>query len=364
MITRHPAFDALAPTGRLLLCAHATAADSSDSVVASHAFELSGSAPEWVQLLPAGTFAGRDGRGPYHNPDPEEVIRLTRGWMSSAALDALPIDYGHAMEGEDASAALAAGWITDLEARSGEVWGKVAWTTEGERRVTGREYRYLSPVFAHPREGEKRVLFIQRAGLTNLPNLIMQSVNSSQASTQENDVDLLKRIAAALGLSEQADEATVLARCSSLQGAQAGLTKVAASVDLAASATADEIVTAVQAASRPDPARYVPIDQFTQVSQALQVAQKKEGAAAVDQLIRDGKLAPAQRDWAISYHAQDAKGFEAYTAGLAVILKPGAEERTAEETTAAHGLDESQLAICSQLGVAPEDFKKNLEVTR
>lgn len=348
-----------------LVCAHAAgAAPVHETVAAVHATALTGELPEWVQLLPAGTFTGLDGRGPYLNPDPEEVVRLTRERMAGSDL---PIDYGHALEqdGPAGDAAPAAGWISDLEVREGQVWGRVAWTTAGARSIQGREYRFLSPVFAHPREGDKRVLWLLRAGLTNRPNLVMRSINS-RSHQEEGLKELLKRIAAALGLSEEADEATVLARCSSLRSAGDGLTRVAQSVELAATASADEIVTAVQARGTPDPARYVPMEQFTQVSTALHAAQQEKGEAVVDQLIRDGKLAPAQRDWAIGYHTKDPQAFQTFAAGLPVILKPGAEERPANSGgESSHGLDDGALAVCSQLGIKPEDFKTNVtEVTR
>ncbi|HEX7049460.1 MAG TPA: phage protease [Longimicrobiales bacterium] len=131
--------------------------------------------PEWVQLLPAGTFKGQDGRGPYEVPDPEAVIQLTR---ARAGGNDLPIDFGHALdqEGLAGAAAPAAGWIVDLEARAGEIWGRVAWTPEGERSVRAREYRFLSPVFFHDTQGT--VKYIARAGLTNRPNLHLKAINA------------------------------------------------------------------------------------------------------------------------------------------------------------------------------------------
>jgi phage I-like protein len=82
--------------------------------------------PEWIQLIPAGEFSGRDGRGPYILADPDEVIENTRSLDMEAGL---PIDYDHASEhaATEGSPAPAAGWIVDLAARAGAVWGKKAW---------------------------------------------------------------------------------------------------------------------------------------------------------------------------------------------------------------------------------------------
>jgi hypothetical protein len=46
--------------------------------------------PEWIQLVPAGSFHGRDGRGPYLLSDPEAVIAATNALRMRAGI---PIDY-------------------------------------------------------------------------------------------------------------------------------------------------------------------------------------------------------------------------------------------------------------------------------
>jgi phage I-like protein len=177
---------------------------------AAHTTQLgTGELPEWVQLLPAGTFSGIDGRGPYHMPDPDAVIRRTREQTQGHDL---PIDYGHALEreGYDGDAAPAAGWISQFEVRQGQVWGRVTWTSAGADRIRGREFRFLSPVFYHDLEGDVR--WIVRAGLTNRPNLQLQAVHSrellegarhaSGSSAQPVLDEAAKAVCARLGISE------------------------------------------------------------------------------------------------------------------------------------------------------------------
>ena len=53
------------------------------------------SAPEWIELLPAGVFYGRDGRGPFRLDDPDAVIESTDALQMNAGL---PIDYDHATD--------------------------------------------------------------------------------------------------------------------------------------------------------------------------------------------------------------------------------------------------------------------------
>jgi len=91
-------------------------------------------APEWIQLLPLGTFSGRDGRGPYHVNDPEAVIAATREYHGNTDI---PLDYNHQTEfaSQNGKPAPAAGWIKELETRPDGIWARVEWTEAGARAV-------------------------------------------------------------------------------------------------------------------------------------------------------------------------------------------------------------------------------------
>lgn len=121
--------------------------------------------PEWVHLVPAGTFSGRDGRGPYRLVAPEAVI------AASMAGAPLPIDENHATDHAAASGipSPARGWIDRLEARPDGIWGHVDWTPTGTALMAEKSYRGISPVFVHDKNGV--VLRVLRAALTNTPNL-------------------------------------------------------------------------------------------------------------------------------------------------------------------------------------------------
>src|SRR5579885_301350 len=142
-----------------------------------------GSAPEWVELIPGGTFKGRDGRGPFHMHEPDKVIE------ASASLDmtaGLPIDYDHATDyaAPQGGQAPAAGWIKKLKVGSnGSLWGQVEWTEKGGAAVAAKEWRYISPVFEYDEEGN--VTCLLRAGLTNNPNLKLQAVASREGTMRK-----------------------------------------------------------------------------------------------------------------------------------------------------------------------------------
>ena len=115
--------------------------------------DAAASAPEWIELLPAGVFYGRDGRGPFRLDDPGAVIASTTAMQMAAGI---PIDYDHATDfGAPAGRpAPAAGWIRELEVRGGAVWGRVEWTARAASSIVAREYRYVSPVFQFdPKDG-------------------------------------------------------------------------------------------------------------------------------------------------------------------------------------------------------------------
>src|SRR5580700_8544733 len=142
-------------------------------------------APEWIELLPAGVFYGRDGRGPFRLDDPATVIASTTALQMNAGI---PIDYDHATDfgAPEGRPAPAAGWIRELEVRSGAVWGRVEWTARAQSSIVAREYRYVSPVFQFdPKDGV--VTRLLRAGLTNNPNLHLTAIAASRTAAAHNE---------------------------------------------------------------------------------------------------------------------------------------------------------------------------------
>lgn len=179
--------------------------DSEDRLTVALNIELpqDGTAPEWLELLPAGDVVeGRDGRS-WFNPEPQQVIAMTQQLGKDIVLD-----WEHATElkAPQGDKAPAAAWIKDLEVRDGAIWGRLEWTKDGHASVTSREYRYISPVFDYTKDSN-RIMRITSAGLTNKPNLYLTALNQSQQGRQEDDpVKLSAAIRKALGLPEDATE--------------------------------------------------------------------------------------------------------------------------------------------------------------
>jgi phage I-like protein len=319
------------------LAVHGTAIEDAD---------LSSSAPpQWVMLIPAGEFSGRDGRGPFGLADPARVIAATAALGLTAGV---PIDYDHATDfaAPKGRPAPAAGLIRELAERAGALWGRVQWTPHGANAITSREYRYISPVFQYPSDGA--VTRLLRAGLTNNPNLYLTAISARavagmvapDAGVQHEGAartaagaefgqggeamdTLLQQLCEMLGLDDGASPEEVLAAVRALNesahrdgddddedggrdGAQDG--DRADDGDDAGAMQAD--------AGGADPARYVAVAQFQRVLGELNQLRVERARAerAVDDAIKATKLIPAQRHWAISYCQADFKGFGAFAA--------------------------------------------------
>lgn len=342
-------------------------------LLATHAAPLSGGAsgqpPEWVHLIPAGQFAGRDGRGPYILKDAQAVVAAS----NREGLEAV-IDYDHQTDlsavKDVGGTAPAAGWIKVLEARADGIWGKVEWTERGAAAVAAREYRYLSPVFLHTRTGEvKQVL---RAGLTNNPNLHLTALASQETKLQPEGKDmneLLKALAAALGLPADSDQAAIMAALTALVTSANASTTAIATMAQAAGVTAGDdpaaTATAVQAAftaagakatATPDPNKFVPIEMVTSLQAQVKTLMDERGAGVVDQAIKSGKVPPANRDWAVAYHAKDPEGFAKFLEGQPAILTPGAKPGGKIGGSGDGALDAEDIAVAAAMGLTPEEF--------
>lgn len=312
----HPAAELSA--GGALMSIHAS---SSPSVAAD-------APPEWVELIPAGDFSGRDGRGPYRL-DAEEVLTA----FAAGGID-LPIDYEHqSLDAESKAGPVpAAGWIKALEVRDGALWGRVQWTPRAAELIAERAYRYLSPVFRH---AQGRVVTLLGAGLVHYPNLDLTPV----ANQMENPMnELMERLVYMLNLPVTATADDVAAELQKL---------------------IDRLKTAETAAqsARPDPAAWVPMSQHKAVADELAQLQaeaaRQKAEAAVSEAMRAGKLAPALKDWAMGYASHDPEGFAAWAAAAPVIVGAQSDAHAAKTPEA---LTEEERYVCAQLGLTEADF--------
>jgi phage I-like protein len=334
--------------------------------------DLSSSAPpEWVMLIPAGEFSGRDGRGPFRLNDAARVIAATEALGLTAGV---PIDYDHATDfaAPKGRPAPAAGWIRKLQERDGALWGNVDWTPHGATAITSREYRYISPVFQYSPDGA--VTRLLRAGLTNNPNLYLTAISARAAlltaphSEGDQAMDtLLQELCEMLGLDDDASPEEALATVRALRDASADDDEDGERNGAPGDGGTDNgAASAMQAGVAADPARYVAVAQFQRVLGELNQMRAERASEraerAVDDAIKAGKLIPAQRQWAISYCQADFKGFAAFAARQPAAFGAGFESATAAfaapppAQAAAAALTATETAICAQLGLSSEDY--------
>ena len=164
-------------------------------------------APEVIKLLPLGHV--RSEKGDFE-VDQESFDQMRRRFLERG-LD-LVIDYEHQTL-KDVQAP-AAGWVKDLILQEDAIAAKVEWTPRAKEYLKNREYRYLSPVVLVRRSDNKAVV-MHSGALTNTPAIdhMFAVVNKGSDGEKEGGTGmetLLKKLAALLGLPEEASEEDVL----------------------------------------------------------------------------------------------------------------------------------------------------------
>lgn len=291
-------------------------------------------APEWIQLLPAGEIRTQDGRGPYRVADMTALMAA-----SLPAGERLVVDENHATDlaAPKGESAPARGWIVELQARQGALWGRVEWTTRGRQMVADREYRGISPAILHNRAGV--ISNVLRASLINTPNLIgMASLHAEG----HQDMDWKSLLIELLGLDSGASDDDIAAALkkrlepagdpdeAALQGAQHA-TIVALQGEIAALANQLNAVTADQG--------------------------RRAAEAFIDEAIRAGRVGiKPVRDHYIALHMRDPQGTAALIAALPTLhgTRLTTEPPSRDDPAALGAADQQVIAL---MGLDPEAYK-------
>jgi len=183
----------------------------------------------------------------------------------------IPIDYEHQTL-KDVQAP-AAGWIQDIILKYDGIYATVDWTEKGAEYLKNREYKYCSPVIM-ARKSDRRALKLHSVALTNKPAI------DAMTPIVNKDASLSGAPAA------DAPEGDTL------PGNGTKLEMLAELLQLPATATLEEIYRAVAAL----------LDNQTALklkAEAIEFeAHKAEAESAITMALKEGKLAPFQRDWA------------------------------------------------------------------
>lgn len=318
--------------------------------------------PKAFRLLPYGRFKAADGSGrPVGIPDGWLLEREGAAAVAAAfnaRSDASVIDYEHQTLRAEANGkpAPAAGWIGKLEARDDGLYAvDVEWTAEAAAMIAAKQYRYISPVFNYDKR-TGRVQTVVHAALTNYAGLDgltdLAALAAKLFPDQPTQEETMKELLKALGLAETATEAEALAALNAVKSAHQGE------------------VAALKGAA-PDPAKYVEVAVLTGVRNELATAttelaalKAEKAQAEVDKVIADGlaagKLTPATEPHARKL-AGDLAALKGFIDAQPVVVAPGSQTggRTPGAGAADGKLSETDLAVCSQLGISAEDFLKS-----
>jgi phage I-like protein len=157
-------------------------------------------APEWIELIPAGKFSAVDGRGPFDNADPNSIVAASLARMPEVGL---VLDYDHSTDlaAPEGRPSIAAGWIKEFKIERGAIFARIEWTAKTAEALKAKEYRYVSPVFEHSKNG--KVERILRAALTNNPALMqLPAIASAQIVDPYEEETMAEKEEGAMKLSE------------------------------------------------------------------------------------------------------------------------------------------------------------------
>lgn len=348
---------------------------------------LSESPDGWRRILPAGSFAGVDGR-PHGEKDSKGkpvtckswLLTPERGQLIVSALKQrqmdMVIDYEHQAinTAKNGQPAPAAGWMTDFEWRDDGLYALCQWTPKAQTMIDDKEYRYISPVFPYdPKTGLVNSLVC--VALTNTPNLDGLTDLALTALSQvplisesKMDPEILEQWRWMLNLPVGSTENDIKAQLQKMINyISNGQGMTANSVDLLALLQSkDQQIAALTQGGAVDPTKYVPISVVTALRQQLatltQGAKTTEADELVTTALSDGRLLPAEEDWARKTAAQNLPFMREFLGEkpiVAALTQQQSRSTALPNTNGKTGLDAESLAVCSQLGITPEEFAKN-----
>jgi len=318
------------------------------------ALNFEGGKTSTIDLVPPGPkLKGRDGRS-WTMGDPAQVAAA-----SMRRLSKLPIDINHAIDlaAPSGGQSPAAGWITGLRAMpDGSLKADVKWNGRGRKAMRDKEYGFISPVLNVNGSGE--VTEILRAALTNSPNLELPALNAAQPPTA-NDTNITeeegmrKELCAAFGLPETATDAEIVlaaqsARTAAPNAAQPGADST--KPDLAAYAPRAELnamQTRAEAAER-------------QIAELNAARLKADAEAVVDGAIKEGKIAPANREGflALCADATGLEGVKKIVANSARIVPAGEQAPEGSPPSGGAALNAEQSAVAEAMGYSAEEARE------
>lgn len=286
------------------------------AMVAKIGLEKGADLPEWFVIFAAGTTEIEgDGSFVVDELAYEAVLeRIERRGIE------IVFDYEHqTLCGDKAPAA---GWCKQWRYRDGVgIEARVEWTEKAAEFLAAGEYRYFSPVF-YVRQSDRRLAAVTSVALTNSPKTNkLQPLIAKMGIEEEDDMNLLQLLIAAFGMSEDSNEAAVVAKAKELL--EKGNMPLVAKDILTALEMEDGDVRGVVAsihAIKQVPKTMVPRADFDALRAKVE---GQEAETLVAAALKEGKITPDQKDWATTYAKADAAGFTTFVAKAPQVVPVG-----------------------------------------
>lgn len=343
-----------------------------------------------IQVIPYGVHHTANGDFILDDESAREIIK-----DFDSKKNEMVIDYEHqTLSGKEAPAA---GWIKKLINKGKDgVWAVVEWTERAMGYLKNKEYRYISPVFLK-RLSDNKVIKLINAALTNQPAIdgMIPIVNKERQSNsynsaierQQQQFDsnysstattalshfrtvalnnrkeelIMKKLLSTLGLAEDATEDEAIAVVTALKSQLSEISNfksgVLGIIGLSADADTSEVTGTIMALKQAQAQVSEVSNLKSQISDLKTQLTKRYAEDLVLTAMKEGKVTPAQRDWAMSYAEQDPEGFKVFIAKAPVAVHIG--EIAGRDRESGHFIDETQIQVNKLLGISDETFKKH-----
>jgi len=124
---------------------------------------------------------------------------------------------------------------------------------------------------------------------------------------------------------------------------------------VALTAERDGLKTQVAALSTERDALKIKVDAVDKErAEAALTAEKGKHSELLQAALTDGRLTPAQKGWAEKQSLAALTEYLDASKPLAILNRQGDDK----DAGGGHGLNQEELAMCTRMGVTPEDFKK------
>jgi len=298
--------------------------------------------PNEICLFKPGITATKKGNFLFDEEAAESVLSS----FLDDGMDRLPFDAAHGMliKGGAVDQHKALGWFVPVVKEDIENGGGLAlfasdiqWTDAGIDALKAREFRFFSPAITFNSD-TCRVTKLINVALTNIPATKNQRplvLDASEAEQTNNDEESMKVLLDTLGAS---DETGAVAKVSDLQTFQSA---ILSALDCSESDAAEKIASLSTIA----------IEATAQLETLKTERAAEAKTAKLDALTKDGKLPPAQREFA---EALSSEQLDSFVATLSSVVPSQIQEPAGSGTVETLSADEK--AACRALNISEDQF--------